>query len=289
VSYHYWVVRFVPDVARGEFTNIGLVCGRDGADWWSQFDLHGLRRRGGLSADLRELHPWVAWMQHRVRGVAELDDEDPNQVDGGWLNALRARQAGSVQISEPMPVDSPTARAGVELLFPLLVARGGPRRRATQTRQSMRATVRDALLSDLDLQLQPGRTLLDRPRVSVGLQSGQFDLGLRPDDETQFANVWAFNIAALDDLERDIRSWNYIVGRLRQDGGELRAGRRRPSPVPNDAPIDVIVDSPEAASTQRSRDIFAAANEAWNLNDVRVHTLQAYIAEIENGGVLSNA
>lgn len=286
MSYDYWVVRFVPDVARGEFANIGLICGRDGADWWSQFDLHGVRGRGLLNADLRELRPWVHWLEQRVRGVAELGDEAFDRLDGGWLNTLRARQAGSVQLSGPMPVDSLTARAGVELLFPLLVARGRLRHRTTRTRQSMRAEVREALVSDLDL--QPGKTLLDRPRVSIGMQSGRFDLGLQPADHTQFANVWAFNVSTLDDVERDIGSWNYVVGRLRQDGGELRHGRREAA-VASDVAIDVIVDFPHRDSPQRGYEILAAANEAWRLNDVNVHSLEDYISDIENGEVLSNA
>jgi hypothetical protein len=36
--YNYWVVRYVPNVARGEFTNIGLVVGADGADWTTRFE-----------------------------------------------------------------------------------------------------------------------------------------------------------------------------------------------------------------------------------------------------------
>jgi hypothetical protein len=286
MTYRYWVVRFVPDVARGEFTNIGLVCGRDGADWWSQFDLRGVRVRGPLNADLRELRPWVEWFEHRVRGVAELDDAEPGRVDSGWLSTLRARQAGSIQLSEAMPVDVLNARAGVEILLPTLVARGGTRRRTNRTRQSMRAEVREALLFDLDL--RPGQTLLDRPRVSIGLQSGRFDLGLQPGEHTKLANVWAFNVATLDDLERDIGSWNYIVGRLRQDGGALQRGRRS-TDIATDVPIDVIVDAPQYEASNRSREIYAAAQEAWTLNHIHVHTLDGYLTEIQSGGVLSSA
>ena len=66
MSYQYWIIRFVPNIARGEFTNVGLVCGRDGGDWAVGFDPRYVRNHGNLSSDLRELTNWITWFRRTV-------------------------------------------------------------------------------------------------------------------------------------------------------------------------------------------------------------------------------
>jgi hypothetical protein len=142
VIYQYWIIRFVPDVARGEFANIGIVCGRDDGDWAVEFDTKSIRSRGHFSTDLRELSVWVSWFVRAVTG--EDAGSGPPSVSSGWLEHLRSRQANSVQFAEPSPVEATTAREAVGILFPLLVARP-PLRSHSQglTRRRLRAQVRD--------------------------------------------------------------------------------------------------------------------------------------------------
>jgi len=117
VNYQYWVIRFVPDPARGEFTNIGLVCGKDGADWAVAFDTRHLRNHGGFSPDLRELSAW------RTNFEGMFDCGVESAVSSHWIEHLRARQANLVQFAEPMPIGVDSASDGVSLLMPRLVTR----------------------------------------------------------------------------------------------------------------------------------------------------------------------
>jgi hypothetical protein len=89
-------------------------------------------------------------------------------------------------------------------------------------------------------------------------------------------HVWAFNAADQDVLERGIQSWNYLVGRLRDDGAVLESGESARTALAPDSSIDVIYDPP---NTGRS-DIFEAALEAWDLNDVRARTLEAFQTDL---------
>lgn len=274
MAYQYWIIRFVPNVARGEFTNIGLVCGRDGADWAVRFDPRFVRNRGNLSSDLRELSGWIGWFRRAVESHGAVGFGEQS-IGSGWIESLRARQANSVQFSEPAPIAVDTAQAGIDLLFPHLVEREPVRHRRTVTRRTLRADVRDTLLyeglltEEIDLFVQP--------KARIGKQRGSFDL-LRTDNETNaLTNVWAFNVASLDVLEREIQSWNYLVTRFRDDGAELQLGSSRTATLPADAPIDVVYDPPTSDRDRGWRtDIFGAAQEAWRLNDVTPYTTQEF-------------
>lgn len=278
MSYQYWVIRFVPNIARGEFTNVGIVCGRDGGDWAVGFDPRYVRNHGNLSPDLRELSNWTAWFhrtveQHRSAGLGE------QPVSSGWIAHLRSRQANSVQFSEPAPLDVESARAGVTLLFPHLVERESTRKRRGVTRQSLRADVRDTLLFEHDLTL--GHELFVQPRAQIGKQRGSFDLMRSDEHGNALTNVWAFNVATLDVLEREIQSWNYLVSRFRSDGATLKLGKARTTILPPDAPIEVVYDAPTSErERQRRSDIFEAAQEAWQLNGIALRSLDEFHARV---------
>lgn len=272
MSYEYWIIRFVPNVARGEFSNIGIVCGRNGGDWAVQFDLRSIRSHGNFGSDLKELSAWVAWFR---RAIDLSRDSTSREMTSGWLEHLRARQANSVQFSLPSPIDVGSAEEGVALLYPHLVERAVPRRPQGLTRRRMRVQVRDILEYESDLTL--GRDLFLGPTCQIGRQRGEFDFLRRASGDKSLTNVWAFNVATLDVLERDIQSWNYLVGRLRNDGARLNLGGSA-KPVdtievaPN-SPIDVVYDPPTSLRDGRRTDIFEAALEAWAIADVSARSL----------------
>lgn len=278
MNYRYWIIRFVPNVARGEFTNVGIVCGRDGGDWAVGFDPRYVRNHGNLSSDLRELSSWIAWFQRTVEqhGSAGFDEQS---VSSGWIAHLSSRQANSVQFSESAPIDVESARDGVALLFPHLVERQSTRRQRNVTRQSLRAEVRDTLRFERDLVL--GHELFVQPRVQIGKQRGGFDLMRSDGPGNALTNVWAFNVATLDVLEREIQSWNYLVSRLRSDGATLQLGNSRTATLPADAPIDVVYDAPTSDRDRQWRsDIFAAAQEAWQLSQITPYSLDEFHARV---------
>lgn len=271
MNYQYWTIRFVPNIARGEFVNIGILCGRDGGDWAVGFDSRYVRNHGNLNSDLRELSSWINWFRRTVERHTSVGFGEQS-VSSGWLAHLSSRQANSVQFSPHAPIEVGTARAGVDLLFPHLVERTSTRRRRGLSRQSLRADVRDTLVHEVGLTI--GTDLFVQPTVRIGKQRGSFDL-LRSDGEAPaLTNVWAFNVASLDILDREIQSWNYLVSRFRSDGADLQLTGSRTTTLFAEAPIDVIYDPPTSDRERQWRsDIFDAALEAWELNSIRSRSL----------------
>ncbi|MFV0435676.1 MAG: DUF3037 domain-containing protein [Leucobacter sp.] len=277
MSYQYWIIRYVPNIARGEFTNIGILCGRDGSDWAVRFDTRAVRNRGRLGTDLHELGPWVSWLKRRIErhGSVEFDGEP---VSSGWVGHLRTRQANSVQFSEPNAIDVPSAAEGVALLFPHLVERETVKRQRALSRTSMRAEVRETLQFEFDLAL--GRDLFVQPKASIGKQRSTFDFMRRDHQTDGLLNVWAFNTADVELLEQQVQASNYFLTRLRDGGADMRLGAERTVTVDSDVPVNVIYDPPTSQREAQWRtDAFEAALEAWNLNDVAVRSLDDFRAE----------
>lgn len=275
MSYQYWIIRFVPNVARGEFTNIGIVCGSDDrGDWAVGFDSRSVRNRGSFSSDLRELSNWTAWFRRTIESHSS-QTLDEQSVSSGWIQQLRSRQSNSIQFSEPAPIDVESARDGVELLFPHLVEREPARRARTLTRQSLRGDVRDTLLYESDFTL--GQNLFVQPKLQIGKLRGAFDFLSVEDGTDELTNVWAFNVATLEVLEREVQSWNYLVTRFRDAGATLRLGANRTARLDADAPIDVVYDPPSSMNeSDWRRDIFDAALEAWDLSGVTSCTMDEF-------------
>ena len=273
--YSYWVVRYVPNIARGEFTNIGLVVGTDGADWATRFETRNVPNPGALRSDLRELSSWVRWFGARVGAYSATTFEE-SSVSRGWLEHLRVRQANSVQFSEPLPIEAETSEQALALLFPHLIEREHPRRtRAGVTRKGMRTALRDLYQYELDY--LPGRTLFLQPKMTVGRQRGTFDLARTELSGAVLTNTWTFNAATLDHLERDIQSWNYLVSRFRSDGGDATLDSTEQH-LAGREPIEAVYVEPTAkTNTSWRTDIFEAALEAWRLADVHAIPYDDYI------------
>ncbi|WP_460945851.1 hypothetical protein [Okibacterium endophyticum] len=117
--------------------------------------------------------------------------------------------------------------------------------------------------------------------MQIGKQRGSFDLMRSDGPANALTNVWAFNAATLDVLEREIQSWSYLVSRFRSDGAALQLGKSRTMTLPADALIDVVYDAPTSDRDRQWRsNIFAVAQEAWQLGSITPHSLDEFHARV---------
>ncbi len=259
----YWVIRYVPDVARGEFHNIGVVCGSDGGDWAAAFDWRFVHNR--TPRDTRE---WAQWFSGQVNQHDAVLPE--HEFTRGWVEGIRQRQANSIQVASPLPVVGESARAAASTLYHQLIEHEYTHRKRRITRRHLRSEVR----SLLDFSLSAGVDYYERPEVRLGQMHGDFDFVQVDEALPVVRNVWAFDVAGLDDLERGIQAWNYGVTRLRADGAVLRAGQRTLD-LPTDSVVTAIIDPPQHESRRRT-EIYEATLESWDREHVEVLTLQEF-------------
>jgi hypothetical protein len=276
VSYRYWAVRFVPDPARGEFTNVGIIAGADDADWAVSLDPRFVRNHGDFSSDLRELAPWRRAVTRAVDSHANTGLGQGSTMSSAVLEHMRRRQSNVIQFAAPLPVVASTAEEAVRLLYPVLVERQGSGRGAALTRRGLRAQVRHSFERRAGFIV--GHDLFVEPGFTVGRQHGDFDLARAARDSLVLTNVWAFNVRTLTRLERDLQSWSYLVGRIRDDGARLDLPGEAGRVIRADVPIEVFYDAPDTRLVDARRsDIFDAALEAWSRDGLSVSSWSEHL------------
>lgn len=261
-AFTYWVIHYVPDVVRRESQNIGVICGSDKGDWSVAFDWRYLQR---TPADVRE---WANWFSQQVAQRDQLVQD--HEFTRAWVEGIRQRQANSIQVSEPMPVTADSSRDAATLLFRHLVEREHKSRERRVTRRGLRSDVRHVYNSVTSL--VEGRDYFDRPEIRLGQLRADFDFVELVEARPTVRNVWAFDMAGLDDLERNIQAWNYEITRLRDDGAMLLLDRGQQRRLPQDSVVTAIIDPPRHES-QRRIDVYSAALESWEREQVDVLTV----------------
>lgn len=259
----YWLIRYVPDVARGEFQNIGIICGSDDGDWVVGLDWGYLERRS-IPRDVRE---WAHWLAREVNSHDRLATD--HEFTRAWVEGIRQRQANAIQLSAPQPTAAVNARAAAEILYPLLVHHDRPARRHRMTRRSVRTAIRGVYQTS---DLREGLDFFASPSIRLGHMSGEFDFIQTNEATPILRSAWAFDMVGIESLQRDINAWNYGITRLRDDGATFVHGGMS-TPVPTDAVVTAVVDAP-ADSHGEGRDLYEAVLEAWEREQVEVLTLE---------------
>lgn len=266
--YLYWLVRYVPDVARGERVNIAVIVGRDGGDWAIR-SAPNLRRASRLGGDAQAVRPWLESLERSVRDyeqppLALFASRGREVVSRGWLSLLSHRFNNILQLSRPAPVEAVSAEDAASFLYSVLVATpdSAPR---SKTRTRLVQHLGDLYLRTGSLEL--GESLLRRPRALVGKQRGRFDFAVIDDHVDQLSHAFAFDVKDTDSLEQELQSWNFVVTRLRDSGAVVSSGAETRSAEP-DVPVSVAFQEPPVNADPRTRDVFDAALEAWRSLDV---------------------
>lgn len=262
-DYLYWLVRYVPDVARGERVNVAVVVGRDGGDWAVRV-APDLRRASRLGGDAGALRPWLNRLDRSIENyerppLALFARADETRVTRAWLELLSHRFNNVLQVSPASPVVAASAADGVDFLFSALVAAPTAIRRSrTRTR-----IVHDlGQLYTLTAGLELGTSLLQRPRALAGRQRGRFDFAVVEERVDQLSQAFSFDVRDLDALQQEVQSWNFVVSRLR-DGGALISQGAFTRQAEASVNVAVAYQEPADSDAER-RDAFEAALEAWS-------------------------
>ena len=124
MRFTYSLIRFVPDPARGEFVNVGVIIGSEESSEWRVRRIE--EPRHVRSVDENALLGAVWSFIDRVE--ADIDNLDAVHVlpevelTEDWLWRLHADHQNIVQLSAPTPMVARTADGALESVFDLMVA-----------------------------------------------------------------------------------------------------------------------------------------------------------------------
>ena len=259
MRYNYWTMRYLPDPARGEFVNIGLLVGQDGADWAVR-TVHSFDRVSRLGGDLNVARHWSSNFREMV--AANTDALAGIVISQGTINSLRGFHNNAVQLSAPLPVVAESAEAAIEVLYDRLVLEPAHSPRSTSHSRAVRT------LGEAYGQLRPTLSLCKRVKVRAGRQSLDFDFALKGNRIEELSRVWSFDLKDMDPQVEKVQAWGFRLQELREGGGELTGEQQLA--IDQDVPVKVLYVPPKTAAQRESLDL---AQDAWKKVEAKAYPL----------------
>lgn len=217
----YSPLRFVPDPARGEFINVGVIAGSDEAGEWSLRQASDLSRARALDEEGDLLYSVRTFMDHLER---EIDSHGEGEaiLDEEWLASLRAEQRGIVQLGPTSVISADEVEAALDFIFPQMVQEAERKRARYTSKGTALARVRQHYRTTFDLHM--GEDLFQRTELRTGPYEERMDLAVVNGVPRQLLHSWSFDVADQDRVARQLRAWGWTVERLQKEGGDLEVG-----------------------------------------------------------------
>lgn len=252
----YSVLRFVPDPARGEFVNVGVLVGSD-TTRECRVTLTRRSKRGSHLADsrvrtnfwtyLRDFRSEVDSAQSRDRGFSEA-----------WLRRVWQDSGNLLQLTEPAPIAAPNLQAASDrLVEQFLEERRLATLRSRPTRSTAQAKIRKAYVN---LGLEPKLHFLEKPLVRGGTHRGVFDFVVRRSHAVQLTQTWNFRVQDLPRVIEEVKAWAWTVQDIRENGGSGTVDETE-FEVPREVAVNAVVVQPKSG---KEREAYEEAQHAFS-------------------------
>ncbi len=251
----FFLVRYSPDAAREEFTNIGVVLQEKGRDREGLVRFtRNWRRVRCLDADAD-----VALLEALETEIANLLGQE--ETGGSVLKLLSDTSSNAVQISDPRACLAESLPAELEQLMRLYVE---PRERVSSSRQSGRAAIAGVMRREFE---RAGVWPLMRRQIPASVYTGagdpmRIDCGYRPNGVIRM-----FQAVSLKGSVEGAKVLAYTAGRLRDGVFRVENARLELSAV-----IEPLRDVGDGGTEHTERYRFGV--EAMEREQIRVLTVK---------------
>ncbi len=252
--YLYSIVRFVPDPARGEYVNVGVIVGSDDAREWEFKAAESLQRARRLDHPERPSLPavtgFIESLGRRVDDFSEAmeaGDLPPEGLTEAWLFESHRSLQHVVQMSPPTPVRAESAGEAVSLAFDELVVEPGLQERLPYLRRTRAAAaLRHAYKTEMAL------PVFENVRIEAGPHGSHVDFVVANGHVVQLAQAWSFQVPDQKRLVERIRSWGWTMERLAHVGGTVRLPGNRAEHVEPGVNVEIVYVPPRTEQTDKS-------------------------------------
>ena len=252
----YSVVRFVPDPAKGECVNLGLLAGSEDSEEWilrTVSQRSRARQLGGSEA----LPDVVSYLERlaadletysEAHAEGQLDLFERDALSEEWLANLASEQRGIVQFTAPQPVDVESAEAAVETLWGELIVEPSPRKYPFEKKHRALAAVRAAIREENIADENVWRTA----RIEASGFRAPIDFAVHYSCVTYLTQCWSFQLPDKDRLLDEVQSWAWAMRALRTSGGALSVGHVEPAYVPPAVGLAVVYVPPNTTEDKKA-------------------------------------
>lgn len=220
MPYRYSVIRFVPDPAKGEFVNLGVLCGDEEEGDWDFRVLSNLQRAKAIDRDTGYLPSALAFLGELEATLSRDDEMFPvatSPMTHNRLLTMSDEMKNIVQLTRPTPVVADSAEQALGVLSPELLVEGPSRKFPFEKKHRALSTTRRAY----ELARIPPRAIHRKRLVTSGPFDLNFDFAIGEDRIVQLVQCWSFQLPNQADLAEQVRAWAWVVHELRLQGGEV--------------------------------------------------------------------
>ena len=259
MSYHYSLLRFVPDPARGEFVNLGIIAGDDEAEDWELRLIQNYRRAKAID-DQDALGLALGFAARLETHIVALDQltgtATAAPISLELIHQFSEEMQNVVQLSPPAPVVAKSAETALDLLFDeLVVDPAAPGRRVVKKWPALNS-VRDAYIAHE----VPAAAIKRWAPVTAGPYEGTFDYAVSNGQAVQLVQCWSFQLPNQADLAEQVKAWAWLAHEVREQHGSLQLDERQLE-VPRDVEIATVFVPPAEGQDAPAFDQARAAFE----------------------------
>lgn len=272
----YSIARFVPDPARGEAINLGILAGSDESGEWSLRTVSNYSRARRL--DDRDLLPSVRARLERLESLVErftdqqgylIPPETSLNISENWLTVLSQESANILQFTRPLPTVAESAEEAIDDLWDELIVEATSRKFRFEKKHRAIAAVNRALRSVK----VPEKNVVRRAEIKSAAFHSSIDFAVRNGRVAHLTNCWSFQLPDKEGLLEEVTSWSWTVRDFRKNGGIVVDGGR-PIEIREDARIFVVYVGPRPGVDEDER-AFQSAKAAFEDTDVDVKAVPA--------------
>jgi hypothetical protein len=270
MSYSYSLLRFVPDPARGEFVNLGILAGDDDAADWELRLLQNYKRAKAIDAFdvLKVALAFVDDLEAHLAALENLPDTAAVEpITLGLVKQFSLEMRNVVQLTAPAPVVAESARQALEILSEQLLVDPLARRFGFEKKNRAYAATRRAYLQ----RRIPEDSFAERTSLTAGPQGAYdsvFDFAVFNGQAVQLAHCWSFQLPNQTELADQVKSWAWVVKEIRNGGGTIRVGERDVH-VPGGVDLEIAAISVPPIDGQEDTHAYEEARAAFAETSVR--------------------
>jgi hypothetical protein len=219
MTYRYSIIRFVPDPARAESVNLGLLAGDDETGDWDLRVVSNFRRARAIDT-AGALPGALAFIARLEDYVDDLSFDGVATFTADGLNRLSIEMRNTVQLTLPAPVVAKSAEDAIDGLFDeLLVDPAALRFRFAKKNEAVASTRRAYRQAQL-----PTDAVAEKVVVHAGPYEQTFDFVVHNGEVVQLVQCWSFQLPNQDDLAQQVKAWAWAVREIRDSKDSATAG-----------------------------------------------------------------
>lgn len=271
----YSVLRYVPDPARGEFVNVGLIVGSERTGE-CKVALDATRRWANSIGDRDTVHELWRYLGEFKAGLEQQRGQwHDYRFSQAWLNEQWGAASNLLQLSQPTPYAGADLLDAVERLSDEFLHAPPTRTQATHIRKSsLVAEMRKVYRST---GFERGKHFFEKPVISGPHHQEIFDFAVANGRAVQLTHAWNFRQHNLAQLAESVKAWAFTVEEIRDSGGEGSLGSKTFT-VPKKVAVGALYIAP---STKAGRATLTEARHACRRVDAKLIP-QSGVQELAN-------